>query len=91
LGNGCRVGPDRLSHKRSILQKGPLQNRRNPIPTPQHRWPVERAFSRLIRLESVLACFPRDSDRQLRSRLDLEEVFLKSDMAGADDVRNYPG
>jgi hypothetical protein len=42
-------------------------------------------------LETILARIHRDSGRQLRSRMDLEEVFVRSDMAGADDVRNYPG
>ncbi len=91
LGNCCRVGGDRLFHKRSILREGPLQNRRNPLPTPQHHRRSKRAFDHLIRLERILARFRPDSGGELRSRMDLEEVLVMSDMAGADDVRNYPG
>ena len=91
MGNRCRVGGDRLLDKRSILREGPLQNRRDSFSTPWHRRCAERAFGRLIRLESVLVGFHRDSCRELRSRMDLEEVLVMSDMAGADDVRNYPG
>jgi hypothetical protein len=28
---------------------------------------------------------------ELRTGVDLEEVLMRRDMAGADDVRNYPG
>ena len=52
-----------LFHKRSILREGPLQNRRDSFSTPWHRRCAERAFVRLIRLESVLARFRRDSSR----------------------------
>jgi len=34
--------------------------------------------------------FHRDSGRELVSRVELEEVLLMSDMAGPDEVRNYP-
>jgi len=44
-----------------------------------------------IRLESILACFHHNSDWKLRSWMDLKEVLVVSDMAGADDARNYPG
>ncbi len=91
MGNRCRVGGDRLLDKRSILREGPLQNRRDLLSAPQHYWRTKHAFSYLIRLESVLVGFHRDSCRELRSRMDLEEVLVMSDMAGADDVRNYPG
>ena len=36
LGSGCRVGGNRLSHQRAILREGPLQNKWNPLSTPQH-------------------------------------------------------
>ena len=91
MGNGRRVGRDRLSHQWSIMRQGPLQNRWNTLSTPHHRRCVERAFDHLIRLEPILARFHRDSRRELRSRMDLEEVRVIDDMAGADDVRNYPG
>jgi hypothetical protein len=85
------LGRDRLSHKRSIMRKDPLQNRWNPIPTPKHHRRTKRVFSHLIRLEPILARFHPDSGRELRSRMDLEEILVMSDMAGSDDVRNYPG
>ncbi len=91
LGNCCRVGGDRLFHKRSILREGPLQNRRNLLSTPQYHRCTKRSLSHLIRLEPVLVCFHRNPDRKLRSRMDLEEVLVMHDMAGADDVRNYLG
>ena len=90
LGNGRRLGRDGLLDKRSILRKGPLQNRWNPLSTPSSRRRLERALSHLTRLEPILARFHRYSGRELRSRMDLEEVLLMSDMARADDVRNYP-
>ncbi len=85
------MGGDRLSHKRSILWEGPLQNRWNPIPTPQHHRRPKRAFNHLIRLEPILARFHPDSGREHNPRMDLEEVLVMQDKAGADDVRNYPG
>ena len=85
-----RVGGNRLSHKRAILRQGPLQNRWDPISNPQYCRRVECAFSRFVRLEPVLACFHRDSGWELRPRVDLEEVLVMSDMARADEVRNYP-
>src|SRR2546427_403992 len=86
LGNCCRVGGDRLFHKRSILREGPLQNRRNPLPTPQHHRRSKRAFDHLIRLERILARFRPDSGGELRSRMDLKEVLVMSDMAAGGDV-----
>ena len=91
LGDGCRLGGDRLFHKRSILREGPLQDRWNPLSTPEHHRRTKRAFNHLIRLEPILARFHRDSGRELGSRMDLEEVLVMYDMAGADDGRNYPG
>ena len=44
-----------------------------------------------VRLEPILARFHSDPGRELCSRMDLEKVLVMSDMAGADDVRNYPG
>src|SRR5438477_10784383 len=44
LGDSCRMGWNRLFRERTILRQGPLQNRRNPLSTPQHHWRTKRAF-----------------------------------------------
>jgi hypothetical protein len=70
------LGGNRLPHKRPILRESPLQNRRNPLSTPQHHRRVERALGHLGRLEPVLARLPHDPGRELCSRMDLEQVLV---------------
>ncbi len=91
LGGSGRLGWGRLLAERSILRQGPLQSRWHRASTLSISRRVECTFNHLVRLEPILARLSGNSCRELRSGVDLEEILMRGDMAGADDVRNYPG